>query len=662
MKSTPVELTEFLKAGNRIFYVPVFQRRYDWDENHCEVLFNDIYQTTIRNSEETDSVEHFIGSIVYVEEKGNKHQTGKVILTDGQQRISTTLLFLAALRDVSDDEELKNDLMEDYLTVTLPKQKDHPYSKLKQVELDGDVFKHLMLNQPVFNEEKDSRIYRNYEYFIKQLQELKETGFDLSDLLHVGLDGFNLVAIQLEPKSNAWENPQDIFESMNSLGKPLSLGDLVRNYLLLQQDFDNQEKLYSYYWIPVEKKIEDDPSAFIRDYMQMVDNRWFKQSNTTNAKVLYSDFKSVLGNEDPEALLTDMSFYADIYAWITLKKEPKNAIVSRVLKDLADMKANSAQSMIMFLLGEWVQGNISDSEIEQILLILRSYFLRRRILKSSNAENKGIPALQPRIREEVLPAEDKIQTLLDVLGEQEETMAFPSDQKIKRELLNMNFFSSSYCLLILSMVEEAMTKSRPVKDGNLQIEHIMPRTINSEWRLSLGPDADRIHDELVHNLGNLTLIRHNQELGNKPFPEKKEVYSNNAGMEIAKKHIIDCDNWGEDQIRERADWLSNFIIHEVVPTPEGLKINRPRFKQKNFSFSDYNLIGKTIYWEDDPSVTAVVINDKKVKFEGKTWSLSGLTRELHTRNGTVNKSGSYNGYFHWLYDGKLLGKMTEPVE
>lgn len=133
-------------------------------------------------------------------------------------------------------------------------------------------------------------------------------------------------------------------------------------------------------------------------------------------------------------------------------------------------------------------------------------------------------------------------------------------------------------------------------------------------------------------------------------------------MEIAKKHIIDCDVWGEEQIRERADWLSNFIIHEVVPTPEGLNTNRPRFKQKNFSFGDFNLIGKTIYWKDDPSVTAVVISDKKVKFEGKTWSLSGLTRELHKRNGTINKSGSYNGYFYWLYDGKLLGKMTEPVK
>lgn len=660
MKANPEELTKFITENNRVFYVPVFQRRYDWDENHCEVLFKDIKETTDANLVD-DNVAHFIGSIVYVEEKGNKSQPTKVILTDGQQRISTVLLFLAALRDVTTDNELKDEIKNKYLTVKLYKQKQQPYAKLKQVELDGTVFKSLMLNHPLNDEEKNTRIYRNYEYFVQELKKLQESDdeYDLSDLLYTGLDSFNLVAIELEPKNNAWENPQDIFETMNSLGKPLAFSDLIRNYLLLQEDYECQEDLYLNYWLPMEQKVKDDPASFIRDYMQMVAKKWFNQSKPENAKVLYSNFKNIFAKLKPEELLMDMNFYAAIYRWILQKDETKNTVVDRVLKDLLEIKSDSAHPMLLLLLGEWKKEKISDKEIETILLILRSYFLRRRIIKNTKGDNKTILSWLPIIEEEVLTADDKVQAFIELLGEQKTALSFPTDAKVKRALMEMDFFKSNYRMLILSMVEEAITKFRPVKDKYLQMEHIMPRTLNAKWQAELGPEADDIHNKLLNNIGNLTLIRHNQELGNKSFTDKKDIYANKAGMEISKQHIINCDTWGKDQIEARADWLSDLIIKEVVPYPKGLQEAIVRPSRKNFSFADYGLIGKTIQWQDNPEITATVVSAKQVRFEEKLWSLSGLTRELHKRKGDVRPSGSYNGYRHWLYNGVLLEKLSD---
>ncbi len=210
------------------------------------------------------------------------------------------------------------------------------------------------------------------------------------------------------------------------------------------------------------------------------------------------------------------------------------------------------------------------------------------------------------------------------------------------------------------MVEESITRSRPDQsDEKLQIEHIMPKTLNDAWRDYLGADCEAMHQELVNTIGNLTLIRHNQELGQKLFNEKKETYENNAGLQIAKTEIIDKAVWNGDTIQSRTRWLIKYLLDNVLAIPESMRITN-NFNQKEgrgLSFQELQLIGLDINFIDDPTIVARVVSDHEVEFEGKRWRLSPLTREIQTRRGKLNASGGYSGAQWWEFDGIRLSDV-----
>lgn len=181
--------------------------------------------------------EHFFGSITYFQTERPFGQTKELVLIDGQQRITTTMLFLCAVRDIASDETLKDFINNKYLRNTNAKDEDNEYKiKLKQVETDWSVYVHLILQNPLTEKERTTIIYKNYRYFISRLTQFGQNEGDPTRLIELGLNKFSVISIELEPDRNEWENPQEVFESMNSLGKPLSLADLVRNYLLLGLD------------------------------------------------------------------------------------------------------------------------------------------------------------------------------------------------------------------------------------------------------------------------------------------------------------------------------------------------------------------------------------------------------------------------------------------
>ena len=207
------------------------------------------------------------------------------------------------------------------------------------------------------------------------------------------------------------------------------------------------------------------------------------------------------------------------------------------------------------------------------------------------------------------------------------------------------------------MIEEALTKSRPnLNDKLLQVEHIMPQSLNDKWRVELGDNAEEIHTEYVNNIGNLTLIRHNQELGQKDFSYKREIYQDKAGLQIAKTNITNCQKWNKDSIINRSNWLIRVLLDDVLPIPYSMrKSNNFSTKESSrFSFEHIGLIGKEVHFADDYDITAKVVNDREVLFEGKRWKLSPLTREIYTRKGTVNNSGAYQGPLFWTYNGVRL--------
>jgi len=651
-----MKLLNMLSNNDVTFFIPPYQRNYEWTDEQCEVFFDDIVKTHDRNVQGHAS-EHFFGSITFFQTETAFGQPDQLVLIDGQQRITTTMLFLVALRDILQDVKLKNYIDAKYLRNNNVSSDNDEYKiKLKQVETDWAVYKHIILGEEPAESEKNAAVYRNYQYFMNKLREYQKEVGDPASLIDKGLNRFSMISIELQPDKNEWENPQEIFESMNSLGKPLSLADLVRNYLLLGLDALTQDELYKKYWLHIEKTIPGQISNYIRDFMQWHTRSPFKKATEANYKELYRTFKGIFVGLQSRTILEQLAKYADIYRWILQGGETGSDEIDYELKDLQTLRVTTAYSFLMGLLAKWQDGTFDTHDMSEALDAFRIYCMRRRLMSITSAENKLFPVLVNRI-DELAASTDKRQKMSEILASLESNARLPNDLELTRYLETANFYNYQYCKFVLALIEEKITKSRPnMSEKVLQIEHIMPQTLSEEWQKELGPDYDTIHQELVNTIGNLTLIRHNQELSNKSFAEKKKIYEGKAGLQIARDEITNQNKWDKNAILHRTQWMIHYLLQNVLPIPDAMrKANNFTIKAKRgLSFKELGLVGKTINFIYDESITAKVKTDKEVEFEGKRWRLTPLTKELCRRLNKASKSESYNGAQYWEYDGEKL--------
>ncbi|MCI5567214.1 MAG: DUF262 domain-containing HNH endonuclease family protein [Veillonellaceae bacterium] len=657
MIPTEHKLLSMLSSNDVTFFIPPYQRNYEWTNEQCDIFFQDVLRTAEDNLQ-GKYTEHFFGFVTYVQTHTAFGQPNKLTLVDGQQRITTTMLLLLALRDFSDNVDTKSFIEKKYLKNENVTDETEYKIKLKQVERDWESYRKLVLGEELSDIEKDSAVNRNYMFFLSQLRNLKENRKDIpvNALIEEGLSKFSVVTVELQPDRNKWENPQEIFESMNSLGKPLALADLVRNYLLLGLSPNVQTELYKKYWLHIEEKLGKNISNYIRDYMQMITGTAFKKATEQNYKELYRQFKENFADTPSEDILSDLFEAADSYAYLLPDGETNVKIIDRILRDLQIMKVTTAYSFMLALFLKWKGSKFSDEDMADILDAFRIYILRRRLVKVNQAENKSFPQLVNDIPD-LIEANDKRLKMFKILSNQESNMRLPNDFEIKVYLDTANFYNFQYCKFYLALLEESITKSRPdLNDNHLQIEHIMPQTLTDAWRNDLGDQAETVHQQFDNTIGNLTLIRHNQELGQKSFSEKKELYDNKAGLQIAKSYITNCKVWNKKSIQRRMYWIVNYLLQNVLPIPDDMrKTNNFSLKEKRaLSFLELQLIGKTVHFYKDPSITARVVDDKHVEFEGKKWLLSPLTREIMKRKGLCSKSGSYQGSVYWAYEGDRL--------
>ena len=655
------KLLDLLSNNDVTFFIPPYQRNYEWTKDQCSVFLEDIISTSNKNKNRFNS-EHFFGTLTFFESKHVFGEPSELVLIDGQQRITTTMLFLMAARDCIEDELFKEFIDNKYLLNRNSKNENGEYKiKLKQVETDWEAYSKLIRNSKDESINKCSYIYQNYSYFIQEISRLKET-CDIKELISSGLSHFSIVTIQLQPEINKGENPQEIFESMNSLGKPLSLADLVRNYILLGLSTKEQDTNYKLYWLHMEKAIPGRISDFIRDYMQAKAQKPYKIAQESNYKELYREFKELFfgfnegteKNLEATELLKELSEYSDLYASITSDVSTGSIVIDKIMQNMRSIKISTAYSFILLILHEWKENRLTEKDTHDILEALFIYGMRRRIIGDTNFENKFFPSLAKRI-DQLSKALDKKTDFFKIVATQEEKSRLPNDIEVGVRLTEMNFYAFSYCKFMFSLIEEFLTKERPRQDDNLlQIEHIMPRKLDKEdWANVLGENADEIHKEYVNRIGNLTLIRHNQELGNKAFKDKKEIYINKAGLQIAKTKIVDCPNWNVETIKERGEWLKNLILEVIIPIPEDMrKKNNYSIKQsKGLNFLDLQMIGAEITFIKDPTIKAKVVSKSEVEYNGRRVRLSPLTREIMEQRGEANKSGAYRGARYWEYEG-----------
>jgi uncharacterized protein with ParB-like and HNH nuclease domain len=526
MRASDHHILELLSRNDVTFFIPPYQRNYEWDEEMCEILYKDIEKVAGRNNTDRNNYQHFFGTVIYYAESNILGQPSKCILVDGQQRLTTTMLFLIAARDCLKDDLLKNTIDTQYLKNNNVSGDVEYKIKLKQVESDWSAYKNIILGEPLNANDKSSVVFNNYKFFKSQFEKLEQE--KIKNLIENGLMNFNIVTIQLEPDRNPWEKPQEIFESMNSLGKPLSLADLVRNYLLLGKTSKQQNELYHNAWLKMERNLSGSNasfslSAFIRDYMQLIECASHKKATDSNHKELYRDFKELFGEENHDQLIKKMAIYSNEYAVLAGYKSSGNIKIDLKIADLKTLESSGFYSFILGALYLRTEGKLNDSDTLAILDAIFIYIARRRILRLTQAENKNAPLLV-KYFDDLIASNDKKEAMLKMLSNQQYALRLPNDNDIMMYLLGSesNFYNLRCGKFLQTLIEEALTKSRPaLSDKLLQVEHIMPQTLNDVWKKELGEKYQAVYDNFLNNIGNLTLIRHNQELSNHSFEDKK---------------------------------------------------------------------------------------------------------------------------------------------
>ncbi|GAB3488142.1 DUF262 domain-containing protein [Flexivirga lutea] len=653
MKANPTYLLESLSNNDVTFFIPPYQRNYEWSTDTCKVLLSDVQRVAKKNSSGANT-EHFFGSIVYVVEESGFGVPDKYVLTDGQQRITTTMLLLMALRDSISDPNYQENIQRHFLQNERADDDTEYKIKLKQVETDWEAYKLLALRREISQDLKNSTVHQNYLFFRRSIDTFSDS--EKKALLEDGLRKFSTISIRLEPDRNPWENPQEIFESMNSLGQPLSLADLVRNYLLMGKDSRTQTALYKEYWLTLERRLPGKLSEFIRDWMQADQHKSYKVARESNYKELYTHFKELVSERPASELFESFVRFSRPYSLARGALEADDARVNKILFDLNIIGVAPAYSYLTELLARAEAGELSTSQLISALSAIRTYLLRRRILGLTQAENKFFPGLGARL-DELLESEEIAESLFGQLSSVEYALRVPNDDELSSRLKTMNFYnlgrSRSYPRLLLSLAEELLTRSRPAwDDSKLQLEHIMPQKLSAEWRDLLGDSFESDHQEFVNNIGNITLIRHNQELGNKAFKEKKVTYAGQSGLQVTQNRIIDCEKWNVESIQRRMEYLVSLLVDDVLELPSKFKYASNWNQGIQFDSRQIlnQLIGETIQFVSNPTITAEVVSNSKVKFEGKEWSLSPLTRELKEREGIVSKSSVFQGAMYWSWD------------
>ena len=558
-----------LSVNATSFFIPPFQRSYSWGRSEIERYFNDILriiQSKLKN--EQDELEHFFGTLVIKEE--TEGFARKSVVVDGQQRLTTTLLFLIALRDLETDKVKQKFITENYLKNNASTFEDK--IKLKQVTKDWDSYRALINN----TQSEKGKIYDAYSLFLKLLKNAKfeNSPIQFDDYIYA-IKKINVAIIFLDNRPFKGEDPQIIFETLNSLGKPLTLSDLIRNYVLLKKHPDEQSQIYEDTWHPkIESVLNENTSNFFREYLQYKTIKTQKVVSDNNTKELYQKFKDLVENKSNfntnNDFINDIVRYIPWYKWIIEEKitdslslnANKNEEIKELIRNIFhDIRADA---FIPFALGliechqEEIDGyKLTDDMFISILKTIRTYLIRRRVLKLAQGENQNIVLLCKNIKE---LASGEI-SMIDLLSDMIYALRMPNDDEIKTGLISINFYEglSKYKKFILGKIEENNTKvSVGFRNKVITTEHIMPQKLNDTWKKELGDDFENIHKTYLHNIGNLILTEFNQEMGSKSFEEKK-IKLNTSSLNF-RLDIISKEKWNENSIIEHQGKMINWFL------------------------------------------------------------------------------------------------------
>ena len=549
MQAQEKTLIEFLRDKQQ-FTIPIYQRTYSWTSKQCLKLWEDIKE--ISNSDKTEY--HFVGSIVRLKRKLDSSEISEQVIIDGQQRVTTILLLLSAIIQSNINKERAEELKEDFL-INKHGKGDLRY-KMMLTQEDRPSLINLIDNR--LNDEITSkRIKENFEFFKEEIA--KEN----PEKIYAGVRKLMIVDICLDPK---YDNPQLIFESLNSTGLELSQADLIRNFILMGLEQKHQEDLYYNYWHVMEKDFGQANYSvlfdrFMRDYLTI------KNRNIPNIKSVYETFKNYFfkngGINNVDVIIKDIHKFSQFYTRIALEKET-NKKLKQAFADLNDLKVDVAYPFLLNIYDDFVQNVIDEEVFLEILNLIQSYVFRRFVCGiPTNSLNKTFANLYESINKD-----DYLNSLKAQMALMENYRKFPNDDEFMKELKEKDLYNIRNRNFWLRRFENFGRKEF-VRVEDYTIEHIMPQNPNlsEEWKRELGSDFKRIQDSYLHTIGNLTLTGYNSELSDKPFARKKSIEGGFDQSPIRlNRSLAKFSVWDEQSINERAKMLADEMIR-IWPYP-----------------------------------------------------------------------------------------------
>ncbi|WRG50398.1 DUF262 domain-containing protein [Helicobacter pylori] len=546
MKATQSTINDFFALTGTIFSIPVYQRNYTWEEENCEKLLQDI--VSISQNKKT----HFMGSITYIlhliDDEKSLRQLQEFVIIDGQQRITTLMLLLKAIETKIQNEGIKKEINN---LLNLSGQR----LRLKPIKSDKEAFDLVMQNRS-HELQGVSHIRNNYKFFTKELDNYISKGYRIEEIYRAFLR-LKIVAIGLELGE---DDPQVVFESINATGVQLKGLDLIRNYLMMGENSENQKHLYDTYWVPLENWLgEKDLNDFIKTYLRI----YFEDKVKEGEREVYYTLKAHHRDNFPndiQGLMSDMREYGRIYQifldrdhYFLGRGDPQQLANLRLrIKDLVKIKFGVAKPFVLRCARDFEESKLDYENFHEILQILISYFVRRSVCgEPTGALNKVLYPLYKQLGENV-----SADALKRYLGKSVGQTAFPNDDRIKAAFLVRNAYATNYVCKFILLEIEKLSNAEPPREENLEVEHFYPKTPTQEWRDRVG-DYFTFEQDYLHNFGNLTLSGQNQRLGNKSYEAKIELMEQYSSLHLNDYFINNTHSWGIEEVKARSEYLAD---------------------------------------------------------------------------------------------------------
>lgn len=596
MKAKEANFLQFIQ-GAKQFVIPIYQRTYSWDSKQCSQLWDDIAR--VATDEQIPS--HFIGSVVYIEE-GIYQVTAvpRLLVIDGQQRLTTLSLLILALADVLEERGVDLQIGEaaisprklrNYYLVNNEEEGDQRY-RLVLTRSDRDLLTDLIDGAPLPEDitATSSLVDDNYRFFERKL---KNTEIPLENI-YQGIGKLIVVDVSLHRQE---DNPQLIFESLNSTGLDLSQADLIRNFILMGLEQSQQEYLYNTYWYRMEQIFGNAERAeqfdrFIRDFLTIKHN-----GNIPTLRDIYDEFKSHVGwrNTDIEPIVADVFYFAQYYARLAFPEVYEDdAELRKTMININTLKVDVSYPFLMEVYIDYENGRLTKEELLEIMELVESYVFRRAIVGiPTNSLNKTFATLTRSVDKERYLESLKASFML-----MDSYRVFPTDEEFKQALITRDVYSLRARIQYLLDKLENYNRKEPVNVSEYTIEHIMPQNenLNTDWREALGENWRETHERWLHTLGNLTLTGYNPEYGDRPFHVKRDMDGGFRESPIRlSRGLGQLDTWNAEEIQQRGERLASMAV-EVWPNPELDQMTFDSYRQTEleeqieYTYEDYEYL------------------------------------------------------------------------